>query len=152
MKVVEEALEWLQKLIVDIDEKTQAANQEAFYQLGGHLAVVTVMNRLIDCHDDDGKTVQEYAIRVLTNASYNNQELRTAIAKVRGMKAILATMNKCLGEDQIIYEGLKALGNLCRCEAIAERLVKTLCGAPFIVGRMKAFSKTLVLFRKLVNS
>ena len=86
----------------DDDDEKRAEKQKQFYRVGGHLAVVKAMNRNIACG-----TLQLHGIAVLVNATYQNLELKMAIAEVGGTETIVDAMKFFPTEGSIIRGGLK---------------------------------------------
>lgn len=116
------------------DYERRAENQDAFFQVGGHLAVVKVMNAHY-CPE-----IQKQGLRVLINATCDHPELQTAVAEVGGMLAILDAMNKHPLDGKIQRNGLHALVNLVsKDEENAELLVTHHDAARFICNTINNF-------------
>jgi hypothetical protein len=126
-------LGWLDNFLFEhVFFADMAERQEAFFQVGGHFLVVFVMNEHPEC-----KAVQEFGICVLQNVTYENPSLRTAVAMVGGIQAILDAMKRLASDEDIISTGFKALCDIvCDHEANSELLVTEL---PFLLERMEAF-------------
>ena len=133
-EVLEKALFDLWLATYYVNDEKRAKNQRDFFQLGGHSIVVMIMDEYPHCKD-----LQERGIKVLMEASYENTELQTAIAKVKGIQAIVNAMKKYPTDQGIIHAGLGALINLtANDEANAELLVKKLDAMPFVIERINA--------------
>jgi len=121
-------------LLVALHEKNheqRLKKQEDFYQVGGHLAVVTTMLK-----HPERKLLQQSGIVVLLHASYRNDVIRRAIGKVEGIQAILKAMKNFSEERDVQYQGFQALVNLMSEKPNAEILVNKLQGTPFILIKM----------------
>jgi hypothetical protein len=135
-KVLENALGNLCKFIRDENSYYKPKkNQNEFFQVGGHVVVVVVMNEHPNC-----KIIQEHGMQVLGEATSGNGTLSAAVAKIKGMQATLLAMRKYPKEREIQHQGLILLYNLIRNSATgrAELLVE-LEGIPLILETMKGF-------------
>jgi hypothetical protein len=129
------AMKQLVKYLYEEDDEKMAEKQDAFFQVGGHLATVRVMKEHPNC-----KILQSGGLVVLMNATYKNASVETAVAKVEGIPAILAAMKKFSSDEDVIQEGFGALANIVNeNEANANLLVMELGGIPFLVEQMKEF-------------
>ena len=109
--------------------------QRAFYRVGGHVVVMRAMEE-----HPKRKILQVTGVGILMNASYKNHEIQTAVAKVKGIQAILAVMRTFPQEKVVIWSGFEALRNIvCAHEANSDFLVLKLGGIPFLIGRMQEF-------------
>lgn len=109
--------------------------QRAFYRVGGHVVVMRVMDE-----HPTRKILQVTGVGILMNASYKNYEIQTAVAKVKGIEAILAVMKAFPQEKVVIWSGFEALRNIvCAHEDNSDLLVTRLGGIPFLIGRMQEF-------------
>jgi len=123
----------VEELYYEMIDGTLAAKQKEFYQLGGHATTVRVMNERLA-----SKSIQDYGIAVLRKACDKNDELKNAIARVKGIQAILEAMEK--HERVLVWEGFGALWNLVvENEGNAELLVKKLDAMPFLVKMMNSY-------------
>jgi len=116
------------------DDAKHAEIQKQFYQVGGHLAVTKAMTRHPDCN-----IVQENGIKILVNASYKSEDLKSAIADVGGIDMILAAMIRFPLHEGITILGLQGLSNLCLHASNSEALVIKHNGVPVIVERLGSF-------------
>ena len=125
-------------LYVKNGEKLEHLNkrQEEFIQLGGHAAVVRVMNAHL--HHSQ---IQENGIGVIANLCSHNTRAKEAVGKVRGIQAVVEAMKAHPLERGVIHNGMVALLNLSASnEANAILLVTRLEAVPFIVDRANHFS------------
>jgi hypothetical protein len=136
------SLEWLDSFLFEnVFYADMAERQEAFFQLGGHILVVLAMHHHPEC-----KAVQEFGMCVLQNAAYENPSLRTAVALVGGMQAILDAMKRLASYEDIMSSGFRALCDIaCDHEANSELLVKEL---PFLMERMAAFTGSSIVMKE----
>jgi hypothetical protein len=134
-RTLEEAMEWLAKSLRDKDDARLAEKQKAFIQIGGHLAVSRAMKEHID-----NELVQLCGVLVLGNATYMNSSSQSPVAKVEGIHATIAAMEKFPQERFVIYAGFLALCSItCGHETNADLLVKKIHAIPFLVERMAEF-------------
>lgn len=101
-----------------------------------------IVVRLLNNHLNS-KIIQTNGIKVLMVSTFKHEELRTEVAEVNGMQAILKAMKKFDSDRDIQHYGLCALLNLFWTEIVHEETAKLLAklgGIPFILDRMKWFS------------
>lgn len=117
--------------------------QKEFSLLGGHNAIVTLMNTYPYWRD-----IQYYSLGILQRASFKNTQLKAAIGGAGGVQAVLRAMTLFYSDEKLQYIGLKALLNLCSLEANATLLVIYLNALPFIFERMNRFAANeKIIFR-----
>jgi hypothetical protein len=117
------------------DDDKLAVKQEAFFQVGGHAAVVSAMREHPNC-----EMLQTHCIFILLTATYSNVLIRTSVAKVKGIQAIVAAMEKFPCDKVVICDGFGALRNIVfEHESNANMLVSKLGKILFCVERMKEF-------------
>lgn len=133
--ILEEALPNLLRSLHERSHEKRIEKQQDFYSLGGHLAVVSVMQKC-----QHSKLLQQSGIIVLLYASYRNDAIRVAIGKVEGIQAILRAMKHFSEERDVQYQGLQALGNLVSERANAILMVQRLVAIPFILEKMNQYS------------
>jgi hypothetical protein len=122
--------------VEDVKEK-----QKAFYRVGGHVVVVRCMEE-----HPKRQTLQIRGVGVLMNASHKNKEIQTAVAKVKGLQAILGAMEAFPSQQVVIWSGFEALRNIVvDHEPNAELLVMELQGIPFLIERMKEFQNDTIV-------
>ena len=134
--ILEKAVPQLLFALHEKENDKRLKKQQDFYQVGGHLAVVTAMTKYLD-----SKLLQQSGIIVLLHASYRNEVLRAAIGQVQGIQAILKAMKRFGTERDVVFQGLQALVNLMSEKPNAELLVNSLQGIPFILAKMKEFEQ-----------
>jgi hypothetical protein len=134
--ILEQAMYRLGENVYDVDDEKRAEKTKAFFQVGGHLAVVSVMKKHPNC-----KMLQNNGAWVLRNATYGDTaEYLSAVAKIEGIQAILTAMKRFPLDRGVIGKGFAALRNIvCEHEANADLLVMKLGEVPFLVERMKDF-------------
>jgi hypothetical protein len=133
--IIEEALPNLLRSLHERSHVKRIEKQQDFYSLGGHLAVVSVMQKC-----QHRKLLQQSGIIVLLYASYRNDAIRVAIGKVEGIQAILRAMKHFSEERDVQYQGLQALVNLMSERANAILMVQRLVAIPFILEKMNQYS------------
>jgi hypothetical protein len=134
--ILEQAMYRLGENVYDVDDEKMVEKTKAFFQIGGHLAIVSVLKKHPNC-----KTLQEIGIMVLRNATYQNTtEYRSAVAKIEGIQTIIAAMRKFRSNKRVSREGFSALCNIVyEHEANADLLVTELEGIPFLIEQMTKY-------------
>jgi chromosome segregation and condensation protein ScpB len=145
----EETLDQTMKRLVKYMDKADSRvrcveKQNAFFEVGGHLAVVRTMKGR-----PTHKNLQISGIFLLGIAAYENPLIQTAIGMVEGVQAILAAMQTFSSEGDVIGSGFGALCNIvCHHEANANLLVKKIGAIPFLVERMTEFKADQTIMRR----
>lgn len=109
--------------------------QEAFFNAGGHLAVVTTMTKF-----PTNRHLQHEGIRALTNATCNNTRNKIAIAEIGGIEATTQAMTNHSTDKETQRLSLKALNNLIHRKDHAKLFVEQLGGASLVVKAMNDFA------------
>ena len=110
--------------------------QEEFLQLGGHAAIVRVMNANLP-----SALIQKNGACILLSFCLYNDRAREAVGKVRGIQAVVEAMKAHSLERGVIHNGIGALINFTAANEVnATLLVTKLKAVPFIVERANHFS------------
>lgn len=122
------------------NQDTEGDNQNSFFDLGGHVTVVKVMNTHLRCCPN----IQHEGILVLLNASNSwpsrHSQHQANIADARAMEAILDAMSDYKNDEHIQNNGLTSLRHiLFDHEGNAERFVTTLKAARLVCETMNHF-------------
>lgn len=108
--------------------------QEAFFNAGGHLAVVTKMSK-----HANNSLLQQEGLRALTNATCDNKKLKIVVAEIGGIQATVEAMQKHSHDRETQRLGLKALNNLIHTKEHAKLFVNDLDGGQSITHAMRTF-------------
>ena len=135
--VLKETMEKIRALLYnEKDDKISEEAQNDFFQLGGHLALVCVMKKHLQCLE-----IQKIGISIfLSECRGEIDVIGQAIGRVGGMQAILGAMKNHPNDDHIVYYAIKALYNLICLEANAEMFVSSTDGVSVILESMKTFA------------
>lgn len=92
-------------------------------------------------------------MRVFSNISYRNIDLKTAISKIRGIHAVLAAIKKFPAERLVVKAGLVTLDKFSfDHEGNAKILVTELNVVPLVIESMNAFLADEEIVRHLTNT
>jgi hypothetical protein len=106
---------------------------EHFFDIGGHMVIVEVMNANPDCED-----LHHLGICVLKNASYAYLN-RGRIVEVKGVEASLTAMKK-FHSVEILVDGFELLSNLLEGdEASMNHFIDDYGGISLILESMKSY-------------
>lgn len=133
--ILEEAVPSLLRALHERNHEKRIEKQEEFFQVGGHLAVVSAMQT-----HSHNKLIQQSGIIVLLHASYRNDVIRRAIGKVEGIQAILRAMKHFSEEQDVQYQGMQALVSLMSERSNAILMVQRLVAIPFILEKINQHS------------
>lgn len=103
-RTIERAMNQLQQIVHDRDDRRLEKKQNEFFSLGSHAIVVRVM-----MENPDHTNIQSFGLRVLMGAMHRNNEMRSAVVKVKGMHVVIAAMKTRSSCRDVQYFGLKAL-------------------------------------------
>ena len=115
-------------------DSNRRISQEAFFNAGGHLAVVTQMSK-----HGNNTLLQHEGIRALTNATCDNKKLKIVVAEIGGIQATVEAMNRHSYDMETQRLGLKALNNLIHTMEHAQLFVHKLHGCHSITHAMRTF-------------
>ena len=122
----------MERLWKSLYDENDAENQKTFFQVGGHLAVVSVMKERLHC-----RMIQIRGICVLQNATKKNTCDKSNVAKVGGIHVILAAVEKFPLDKSVVHYGFWVLCSLVYGnDANADLLVMDIGGVPFLMERM----------------
>lgn len=133
----------LVRLLYRKDGDSRPKTQEAFFNSGGHLAVVTIMTK-----HPNAPFLQHEGIRALTNATCDNKKLKFVVAEIGGIQATCAAMTRHAHDRETQRLGLKALNNLIHKRDHARLLVNELDGCTTIVNAMNGFLNDVDVIQK----
>jgi len=119
------------------EEEQRAEKKRAFLCVGGPITIVTKLNKY-----KNNEYIESNGICVLVNATWKdmNNQLRSVIADVDGIEAIVEAMTIHSASSVIQRRGLMALRNISILEENAEKLVLEIGIIPMIIQVMTMFS------------
>jgi hypothetical protein len=126
------------KLADSLSEEDQRPEKKrAFLSVGGPITIVTKLDKYTN-----NEYIESNGIRVLINATWKdvNNQLRSAIADVDGIEAIVEAMTIHSASSEIQRRGLSALRNISILKENAEKLVLEIEIIPMIIQTMTIFS------------
>jgi hypothetical protein len=118
-------------------EEQRPEKKRAFLSVGGPITIVTKLDKYTN-----NEYIESNGIRVLINATWKdvNNQLRSAIADVDGIEAIVEAMTIHSASSEIQRRGLSALRNISILKENAEKLVLEIEIIPMIIQTMTIFS------------
>ena len=119
------------------EEEQRPEKKRAFLCVGGPITIVTKLDKYTN-----NEYIESNGIRVLINATWKdvNNQLRSAIADVDGIEAIVEAMTIYSASSEIQRRGLSALRNISILKENAEKLVLEIEIIPMIIQTMTIFS------------
>lgn len=132
--IVNRTMSQLVRLLYCKDGDNRPQMQEAFFNAGGHLAVVTTMTK-----HPMNRHLQHEGIRALTNATCNNVRNKIVVAEIGGLQATAQAMQNHSTDKETQRLSLKALNNLIHRKEHAKVFVGQLGGATLVIKAMNDF-------------
>jgi len=133
----------LVRLLYRKDGNNRPNMQEAFFNAGGHLAVVTAMAK-----HPSYRHLQHEGIRALTNATCDNKKLKIVVAEIGGIQATVEAMTRHPLDRETQRLCLKALNNLVYKKEHANLFVNEIGGCSHIVRAMNKFPGDVDVIQK----